>query len=78
MLLARSQIVSGVSRAADVNLTVVMGAASLAEELHHHVRIPQAILVNALVAAVANLRPRAAKTARAKAIEAVSDLLLEP
>lgn len=66
------------SRIVDIELVVVMGVARMSEELHFQVRLPQLILVNGLVAAVASLRPKPARAARARAIEAVSELLLEP
>ena len=66
------------TQVADINLVVVMGVARISEELHYHVRLPQSILVNAVIAAVATLRPRAAADARGKAIEVVSEILLEP
>ena len=66
------------TQVADINLVVVMGVARISEELHYHVRLPQSILVNAVIAAVATLRPRAAADVRGKAIEVVSEILLEP
>lgn len=66
------------SKLADIELIVVMGAPKMTEELHFFVRIPQMILVNGIAAAVASLRPNPARAARARAIEAVSELLLEP
>lgn len=69
---------TALAQVADINLVVVMGTPRMAEELHHQVRLPHLILVNALVTAVALIRPKTTRVARSKAIEAVSEILLEP
>jgi hypothetical protein len=61
-------------RLADVQLVVSMGGAGLRDELWEHVRLPHSILVNGLVAALAQGGEDASR-ARTKAFEVVGRTL---
>ena len=64
---------SPLSKIADVTLTAGFGGDSLQEELRAPLRIPPAVLVNALVPAVVDSDPARALAARDRVLEVVGD-----
>lgn len=63
---------------ADITLTAGMSTSSFQDELRTPLRIPQTILINALVHAVAAHAPEAATAAHDRVLEVVGELLVEP
>lgn len=66
---------SALADIADIELLTPPPGGGLTEELRSHLRVPQTILVNALVHAVEAADPEAASTAREKVLEVIGDAL---